>query len=424
MPDHPVCAVLGIQFGDFFFAVDVLLVVDFHADAGAALGTVAAAAKRFRDDALAFLFCRILDEYAFHAPILTQPWMREQPRPAERTQGGLLDRARNSWYHGRMDRTLPPHYPSLAGALVSLFGSSVAIDHTDRVSGGDISRAYALTLNTGARVFMKANARQNVAFFTAEAAGIAAIASTGAIGTPHILCTGTDEGEVAGYSFLLQDYVEFVPPRAGYWEQFARNLAAMHEADTGIFVEPAVGAPGNDGNAAQHRSPDTARFGFFQDTFIGATPQTNTPAAQWIPFFREQRLEPQFRAADEYFTAADRARNTRLLDHLESFLVEPERPSLLHGDLWSGNVLCAPAGALLIDPAASVGHAEADLAMTELFGGFPPAFYAAYREAHPLQPGYEDRRDLYNLYHLLNHLNLFGAAYRDAVTSVVCEYVG
>ena len=108
-----------------------------------------------------------------------------------------------------------------------------------------------------------------------------------------------------------------------------------------------------------------------------------------------------------------------------AFLVEPEKPSLLHGDLWSGNVMCGPDGkAMLIDPACYVGHAEADLAMTELFGGFPPEFYEAYREARPLQDGYENRRDLYNLYQLLNHLNLFGATYLGPVLSIVSEYVG
>ncbi len=106
-------------------------------------------------------------------------------------------------------------------------------------------------------------------------------------------------------------------------------------------------------------------------------------------------------------------------------MIEPEKPSLLHGDLWSGNVMCGPDGkAMLIDPACYVGHAEADLAMTELFGGFPPEFYDAYREARPLQPGYENRRDLYNLYQLLNHLNLFGPTYLGPVLSIVSEYVG
>ena len=305
-----------------------------------------------------------------------------------------------------MNFPTPPHYTSLASALVSLFGSSVAIAHTDRVSGGDINKSYALTLNTGDRIFMKANAKENAAFFTAEATGLSAIATTGAIGTPRILCTGTDDGEEVGYSFLLLDYVESGKKRTDYWETFARELSAMHNADTTAFV-------------------NGGRFGFLQDNFIGAREQVNTPAEKWISFFRENRLAPQFKAADAYFSSADRTRITKLLDHLDDFLVEPEASSLLHGDLWGGNVLCGSDGkAILIDPAAYIGHVEADLAMTELFGGFPPTFYAAYREVRPLQSGYEERRDLYNLYHLLNHLNMFGQSYLGAVQSIVAEYVG
>ena len=307
-----------------------------------------------------------------------------------------------------------PHYTSLANALVSLFGTSVKIARTDRVLGGDINKSYALTLTTGDRIFMKANAKENAAFFTAEAACLSAIAETGAIGTPHLLCTGTDDGEEVGYSFLLMDFIESGKKRADYFETFARELAAMHDSDTKSFL-----------SLESAENAGTKQFGFFQDNFIGARPQDNTPTADWISFFRDRRLLPQFKAADRYFSDSDRALNTKLLDHLDNFLTEPEKPSLLHGDLWGGNVLANNEGkAILIDPAAYVGHAEADLAMTELFGGFPPAFYDAYKEESKMQDGYEDRRDLYNLYHLLNHLNMFGASYLNPVQSIVAEYVG
>ena len=320
-----------------------------------------------------------------------------------------------------MQITLPPNYTSLAAALISLFGKSATIAQTAKVPGGDINKSYALTMDNGKRIFMKANAKENAPFFTAEAAGITAIAQTGTIGTPEILCTGTDNGEEVGYSFLLLGFIESVKKRADYWEKFAQNLAAMHNADTSAFVEADSTGAGAPGSCA----PQKMKFGFFQDNFIGARPQKNPPCESWISFFRDNRLAPQFSAADRYFTAEDRARNQKLLDHLEDFLVEPEKTSLLHGDLWSGNAMCGADGnALLIDPACYVGHAEADLAMTELFGGFPSSFYDAYREARPLQPGYESRRDLYNLYQLLNHLNLFGSGYLNAVKSVVAEYVG
>ena len=304
-----------------------------------------------------------------------------------------------------MKITLPPHHTSLAQALVSLYGNSVAIAETDRLSGGDINKAYGLTLNTGAHIFMKANSKANADFFTAEAAGLSAIEATGVIKTPEILCTGTDDGEDVGYSFLLLKFIKSAKPRSDYWETFARDLAALHKADTKIFEI-------------------SGKFGFFQNNFIGARAQNNTPSDSWISFFRDNRLAPQFKDADSYFTAEDRSKITKLLDHLEDFLIEPNQPSLLHGDLWSGNVMCGPEGkAMLIDPAAYIGHAEADLAMTELFGGFPEKFYDAYREANPLEPGYENRRDLYNLYQLLNHLNLFGPTYLGPVLSIVDEYV-
>ena len=305
-----------------------------------------------------------------------------------------------------MNIKLPPNYNSLAGALVELFGTNVAIAETDRLQGGDINKAYGLTLNNGKHVFMKANAKSNAAFFTAEAAGLTAIEKTGAISTPEILCTGTDDGEDVGYSFLLLKYIKGASPVKNYWEDFAQKLAAMHNADTSIYFD------------------DDGKFGFFQNNFIGARTQDNTPAESWISFFRDRRLAPQFKAADSYFSSEDKNQITKLLDHLGDFLVEPEKPSLLHGDLWSGNVMCGPDGkAVLIDPAVYVGHAEADLAMTELFGGFPENFYQAYKEAKPLQAGYEERRDLYNLYQLLNHLNLFGPTYLGPVLSIVAEYV-
>lgn len=288
---------------------------------------------------------------------------------------------------------------------MTLFGKSVAIQRTDRVMGGDINKSYALTLNTGDTIFMKANEKEKAASFTAEAAGLFAIAQTGTIRTPKILCAGTDDGEEVGYSFLLMEYINSGEKRSDYWEVLGRELAAMHQADAAAFCEQG--------------------FGFYEDNFIGARPQDNSSAATWIDFYRDKRLAPQFKAADSYLTSADRSRATKLLDHLEDFLIEPKAPSLLHGDLWSGNVMAGPDGkAMLIDPAAYVGHAEADLAMTELFGGFSPNFYQAYKEANPLEPGYEKRRDLYNLYQLLNHLNLFGQSYLGAVLSIVDEYVG
>ncbi len=302
-----------------------------------------------------------------------------------------------------MSFTAPQHFTSLNNALESLFGEGTKIVQSDRVFGGDINDAYSLTLSNGERIFMKSNTGKNAAFFQAEALGLQAIAQTGCIGTPHILGSGTQAG-ADGYAFLLLEWIDGKPPVKDYWELFAQQLSKMHQASAKDFVP-------------------NGTYGFLQDNFIGAGPQCNAARDSWVTFFQECRLEPQFRKADRYFDAADRKRIHSLLDHLANYLTEPDFPSLLHGDLWSGNFMTGSDGrAWLIDPAAYVGHAEADLAMTELFGGFSPAFYAAYRDAFPMQSGYKDRRDLYNLYHLLNHLNLFGSSYLAGVQRTVKRY--
>lgn len=298
-----------------------------------------------------------------------------------------------------------PHFTSLEEALTSLFGNQTCIVRRERIAGGDINDAFGLELTDGSYVFMKKNRRENLSFFTAEAAGLYAIAKTGAIGTPRILCSGTEE-ERGGSSFLLLEYVAGKSRVSHYWETLGHQLAHMHRSSSDGFV--------TDG-----------KYGFTSDNYIGRTRQVNTPKENWVEFFRECRLKPQFQLAGQYFDTAEEKRVLRLLEHLDEFLVEPEQPSLLHGDLWSGNVITGKDGkAWLIDPAVYVGHAEAELAMTELFGGFQGTFYAAYRESGLLQPGYEERRDLYNLYHLLNHLNLFGMSYLSSVKRIVRKYAG
>lgn len=303
-----------------------------------------------------------------------------------------------------MDYAKLQFFSSLKDALASTYGAGVSVADSQRISGGDINDAWNLTLTNGTHVFMKSNTKENKSFFTAESAGLAAIAQTNTIGTPRLLCTGTDEQNF-GYAFLLMEFIEHGGQVRNYWETFAHQLAAMHQADTSDFV------------------PD-GTYGFAKNNYIGARHQSNTAHESWITFFRDCRLKPQFTDAAPYFDSTDRKRIFRLLDDLDKFLVEPEHPSLLHGDLWSGNFITGNDGrAWLIDPAVSVGHAEADLAMTELFGGFPQIFYKSYQDAAPLQPGYEERRDLYNLYHLLNHLNLFGCSYLASVRAVLKRYV-
>ena len=287
-----------------------------------------------------------------------------------------------------------------AGMGGEALGKEVAKGGVRSVSGGDINDAYLVALEDGQKVFLKVNTPGNAAFFSAEQAGLEALRKTDAIGVPKAITAGVSRD----CSFLIMEYLEAGPHRPDYWERFGRQLAAMHKAETGEWTPQ-------------------GKYGFTQNNFIGAGRQNNHICGSWIDFFREYRLEQQFRWAEAYFDSYGRKAMQSLLDHLEDYLVEPEFPSLLHGDLWGGNFVTGPDGsAWLIDPAVYVGHAEADLAMTELFGGFAPAFYGAYKEMSPLLPGYADRRELYNLYHLLNHLNLFGEAYYGSVMRIVRRY--
>ena len=284
---------------------------------------------------------------------------------------------------------------SINEAISSLFGPSVSVVDRQRVSGGDINRAYRLDLSNGERVFLKCNRAGLLDMFTAEAHGLEALRATGTIGVPKPLAVGTDRND----AFLIMEYLSPAPRHSDYWETFGHELAALHRAKCG------------------------PRFGFSTDNYIGSTPQKNEPMDSWAAFFRERRLIPQMKLAWGLIDERTRRNLTRITERIDILLPEPAFPSLIHGDLWSGNAVCGPDGkAWIFDPAAYVGHFEAELAMTELFGGFPERFYRAYDEVNPIDRGYADHRDLYNLYHLLNHLNLFGLSYLSNVSSIAKRY--
>ncbi len=297
--------------------------------------------------------------------------------------------------------------------LKNIYGSGIAVTGRIPVSGGDINRAYALTLSDGSRLFMKANRKENEDFFRAEAEGLEALRTAGAISVPAVIARGSDDRE----SFLLLEYIEEGRRSPGASEELGRRLAELHLADTEKMT-----ADNDKTNAASY--VPGGRYGFLHDNYIGAGFQCNEPADSWTEFFIDRRLRPQFERASYYWDSGYRKTVDRFLDKAEQYLAEPKQPSLLHGDLWAGNYMIDSCGEpWLIDPAAYVGHAEADLAMTELFGGFDRRFYDAYRETAEIDPGYADRRDLYNLYHLLNHLNLFGGSYLYSVKSIVSRYI-
>jgi len=291
---------------------------------------------------------------------------------------------------------------SVSECIRRIFGEEIYVVKSTPVSGGDINAAFRLDLSNGERVFLKTNRIQLEDMFRAEAEGLAALAATGVILTARPLGTGTDTER--GCSYLLLEFIQEGMSAASFWEEFGRALAGLHRQETAAFVKG-------------------GRFGFTRDNYIGRTHQSNAAHESFISFFREERLLPQIKMAEKYFGKSELAQADHMLEHLEEILIEPDFPSFLHGDLWSGNFLAGMDGkAILIDPAVYVGCSEADLAMTELFGGFSPRFYKAYQEVFPLPYGYEDRREVYNLYHLLNHLNLFGPAYLSSVQRIFRRY--
>lgn len=286
---------------------------------------------------------------------------------------------------------------SLIEAIQQICGKGTGIASRRPIFGGDINRAYALTLTDNSVIFMKANTRQKLGIFEGEAESLDFIHQTGTVRSPEVLAIGTD-GDI---SFLLLEYISSGPRSKAAFEELGIELAQMHLADTSAFVRG-------------------GKYGALHDHLLGSGMQDNTPMDSWTKFFAECRLRPQFERADPYFDSGTRKQIEKLLNDPGKYLTEPEHPSLLHGDLWGGNFMIdEEKHPWLIDPAAYVGNAEADLAMTELFGGFDNSFYDAYKSAYRLDPGYRYRRDIYNLYHLVKHLNLFGAGYLHSVKSIL-----
>ncbi len=269
------------------------------------------------------------------------------------------------------------------------------------VSGGCINHGIRVELADGP-VFIKYNADAPAGLFAAEARGLEALrrAAEGLI-VPRPLAWA-EAGDDAP-AWLAMEWIE--PARRG----------------------PDFGARLGRGLAALHRAGRDEGWGWMEDNFIGPLPQANGRAESWAAFWRTRRLEPQMELARRAGRLPGKAAEwERLFDRLPELLTaaEADGPSLLHGDLWGGNVLAAADGPALIDPAVYRGHREADLAMTELFGGFGPGFHAAYAEAWPLQPGYPVRRAVYQLWYLLIHVNLFGGGYGAQTAGVLRQALG
>ena len=259
------------------------------------------------------------------------------------------------------------------------------------VGGGSISEASRLVLTDGHELFCKRHDRAPADFFAAEAAGLTVLRAARAVRVPEVIAV-TDQ-------MLLLEWLSGTPA-GDYWSDLGEQLAQLH-----------------------HHTAET--FGFDADNYCGLTPQPNPRLGDGVHFFAAARLGHQTRLARDagLLDSADRRQLERVADRLGDW-IPPQPPSLIHGDLWRGNVHCGPSGEpVLVDPATHYGWAEAELAMTTLFGGFPQAFYDAYMAASGCRNDWATRADLYNLYHLLNHLNLFGGGYLSGVRAVLDRYV-
>ncbi len=251
------------------------------------------------------------------------------------------------------------------------------------VGGGSINEAYRLEGTDSSRYFLKLNDVQHNNMFIFEAEGLNAIAATNTLRAPRNIAHGIADRQ----SYLVLEYLEL--SSHGDAKLLGEQLAELHRCTA-------------------------TQFGFAHDNFIGTTLQPNEWKDNWIDFWREHRLGFQLRlAAQNGYGGQLQRLGEKLLNALPAFFESySPQPSLLHGDLWSGNyAFLADGTPVIFDPATYYGDRECDLAMTELFGGYPTDFYAAYRAAYPLDAGYAIRKDLYNLYHVLNHANLFGGGY-------------
>lgn len=264
------------------------------------------------------------------------------------------------------------------------------------VSGGDINQAWGIEGRDGTRYFIKLNDARRAAMFSAEAAGLDAIAATGTVRVPQPITHGA-AGE---HAFLVLEYLDL--HGSGQARLLGEQLAALHRCSA-------------------------RQFGFALDNTLGETPQTNTWTSDWITFWREQRLDFQLDlAVHNGYKGKLQEMGQELMQRLPEFFENySPQSSLLHGDLWGGNHAYTADGApVIFDPAPYYGDREADLAMTELFGGFSPEFYAAYRTAWTLDAGYATRKTLYNLYHILNHANHFHGEYGRQAEGMLQKLLG
>ena len=275
-------------------------------------------------------------------------------------------------------------------------GKPVKVNGTSFKSGGCINNALKLDTSEG-NFFLKWQSNIPVDMFQKEAAGLQLLSGAGNIKIPEVFGWGQLEGK----HYLLLENIESAPPSKDYWRNFGFSLAEMHKNNT------------------------SANYGLDHNNYIGKLPQPNESVDNWIDFFIEKRLDFQLKLAvqNRLVDSSFVQRYRRLYEVLPQ-LLPVDRPALLHGDLWSGNVMAGNDGHVcLIDPAVYYGHREIEIAFTKMFGGFGYEFYSAYNEAYPMEHGFDERVDIYNIYPHMVHVNLFGTSYLSGVERVLRRYV-
>ena len=288
---------------------------------------------------------------------------------------------------------------AIENVIADSTGETANIVGSRSTAGGCINQTEVIDLSGGRKFFLKTNSLAADGLFEREAEGLQAITAVDAINVPDVI----GHGATSQTQFLVLQIIEPGPRQSDFFQQFGRQLASLHKHGV---------------NASQ-------QFGFDRNNYLGSTPQPNDWSDSWLEFWRTQRLGFQFQLARQNGLANSNFNNMadRLLDRLDDLIVVNEPPSLLHGDLWNGNFMRGRAGEpVLIDPAVYYGHREAEFGMTTLFGGFDEAFYSAYHETWPLQDGSDDRIEVYRLYHLLNHLNLFGSSYHAQCLEIMKKF--
>lgn len=285
--------------------------------------------------------------------------------------------------------------PSIKLKLEEVLKDVIINEH--QVSGGCINVAKIISIKSGTKYFLKTNSNNPPNMFLSEANGLKELSKANVIKVPEVIYVDDE--------LILLVAIESSKRNKIFFEDFGRKFAKLHRC--------------------QSKS-----YGFYENNYIGSTPQINSTSDleknDWVKFYFNKRLKFQFDLAEKngFVTEEFRKSFSKLENKIENIISTEEKPSLLHGDLWGGNYMIDENGnACLIDPAVYYGNREADLAMTKLFGGFDNSFYNAYKEEFPLSVGYEYRENIYRLYHVLNHLNLFGGSYYHQALNLIKYYL-